>query len=187
MSVYFRSPAAGKIDLDDRMDFLEIESVMDSTVLIPTIVFAYPNTSNTTHELPVACYLLKDGGFYFHYYQEDGGIPDDFPDESRFRRPRMQIDILFSDTDFDNIEELCKNEISQYLQDMEIVVKMKSNEFIKFSQLEPNSSWKLKIRGKTYQTFLTRIEFKDSLAEAELTFGLLRTSLSDKIRLMDGR
>lgn len=187
VTVLVTRPTAGGIILDDRMDFLEIESVSDSTVLVPTEVCAFPNTSNTKNVLPVFCFLLKNGEFYFYYQDKDVIVPDDYPDNSEFRRPRQCIYMLFSDTDFDNIEELCKNEISQYLQDMEIVVKMKQNEFIAFSDLQPNSSWNLKIRGKTYQTFLTRIEFKDSLTEAELTFGLLRTSLSDKIRLMDRR
>lgn len=157
----------------DFSSILNIETNDSTSQLVNKIVF-YPRSDNQIHQSIKTYYLLTDSEI-----TEDGS--------SDFRYTSvMAKSYIYTDNDFETLETKARSEMvtSKLDHNITFMIDMKNKVFIPFENIYLGDYVSFIHKGKTYESVITGITFKDSLNYALITLGEYRVKLTEKIQLL---
>ena len=136
----------------------------------------YPKEENEEHKKEVEYYLLTDGS-----------ITTNKDDERRFPYVNVESE-FYSDSDFEKLESKAKEKLIKSSNDHQITfdLDVTNNVFVPLGNIFIGYFVEFYAPKRTYTTMLTQIKYKNTFASCTLTLGEQRTSLTDKIKMMNG-
>ena len=136
----------------------------------------YPKEENEEHKKEVEYYLLTDGS-----------ITTNNDDDRRFPYVNVESE-FYSDSDFEKLESKAKEKLIKSSNDHQITfdLDVTNNVFVPLGNIFIGYFVEFYAPKRTYTTMLTQIKYKNTFASCTLTLGEQRTSLTDKIKMMNG-
>ena len=136
----------------------------------------YPKEENEEHKKEVEYYLLTDGS-----------ITTNKDDDRRFPYVNVESE-FYSDSDFEKLESKAKEKLIKSSNDHQITfdLDVTNNVFVPLGNIFIGYFVEFYAPKRTYTTMLTQIKYKNTFASCTLTLGEQRTSLTDKIKMMNG-
>ena len=136
----------------------------------------YPKEENEEHKKAVEYYLLTDGS-----------ITTNKDDDRRFPYVNVESE-FYSDSDFEKLESKAKEKLIKSSNDHQITfdLDVTNNVFVPLGNIFIGYFVEFYAPKRTYTTMLTQIKYKNTFASCTLTLGEQRTSLTDKIKMMNG-
>ncbi len=135
----------------------------------------YPKEENETYKKEVEYYLLTDGT-----------ITTDRRDARRYPYVNVESE-FYSDEDYEKLESKAKEKLIKSSSDHQITfdLDVTNNVFVPLGNIFVGYFVEFHAPKKTYSTMLTQIKYKNTLSSCTLTLGEQRTSLTDKIKMMN--
>ena len=114
-----------------------------------------------------------------------GDITEDSLSELRYTSV-MARSYIYMDKDFETLETKARSEMlsSKLDHNITFMIDMKNKVFIPFTNIYLGDYVSFIHKGKTYESVITGITFKDSLNYAQITLGEYRVKLTEKIQLL---
>ena len=136
----------------------------------------YPKAENVEHKTEVEYYLLTDGTI-----GKDANSVKRYPYVSPYGE-------YYSDGDYDKLEAKAREKMVKTSTDHQITfdLDVKNNVFVPLGNIFVGYFVEFHAPKRTYTTMLTQIKYKNTLSSCTLTLGEQRTSLTDKIKMMNG-
>jgi hypothetical protein len=152
---------------------LNVETNDSTSQLINKVVF-YPRSDNQLHSSQVEYFLLKDGN-----------ITTNKNASERYLSVMLKS-FIYSDNDYDTLETKARSEMVSSKLDHNITFSLDTNNkiFKLFDNLNLGDYISFIHSGKTYESIVTGIKFKNSLKHAVITLGEYRVKLTEKIQLL---
>jgi len=163
----------GMMIKSDFSSILNIETNDSTSQLINKVVF-YPRSDNQIYQSIKTYYLLTTGD-----------ITEESSSESRYTSV-MAKSYIYIDNDFETLETKARSEMlsSKLDHNITFMIDMKNKVFIPFTNIYLGDYVSFIHKGKTYESVITGITFKDSLNYALITLGEYRVKLTEKIQLL---
>jgi hypothetical protein len=159
-----------------RSDFSSILNVEtnDSTSQLVNKVIYYPKSDNQIYHSIKTYYLLINGD-----------ITEDASSEGRYTSV-MAKSYIYTDNDYETLETKARSEMvtSKLDHNITFMIDMKNKVFIPFVNIQLGDYVSFIHKGKTYESVITGITFKDSMNFATITLGEYRVKLTEKIQLL---
>ncbi|QLY40168.1 hypothetical protein HF295_04540 [Hujiaoplasma nucleasis] len=159
-----------------RSDFSSILNIKtnDSTSQLINKVIFYPRSDNQIHKSIKTYYLLTNG------HITESPIPD-----KRYNSV-MSRTYMYTDKDFDTLDTKARSDMvkSKLDHNIEFMIDMNNKVFIPFENINLGDYVSFIHKGKTYESIVTGISFKDSMNYALVTLGEYRVKLTEKIQLL---
>ena len=173
--IHFRivSVNQGMIIKSNFSSILNIETNDSTSQLINKVVF-YPRSDNLIYQSIKTYYLLTTGD-----------ITEDSLSELRYTSV-MARSYIYTDNDFETLETKARSEMlsSKLDHNITFMIDMKNKVVIPFTNIYLGDYVSFIHKGKTYESVITGITFKDSLNYALITLGEYRVKLTEKIQLL---
>jgi hypothetical protein len=152
---------------------LNVETNDSMSQLINKVVF-YPRSDNQLYTSQVEYYLLKNGD-----------ITTNKDDENRYLSVMLKS-FIYSDNDYETLETKARSEMVSSKLDHNITFRLDLNNkvFKLFDNVNLGDYISFIHDGKTYESIVTGVKFKDSLKHAVITLGEYRVKLTEKIQLL---
>lgn len=175
IGIVFRivSVKQGMIIKSDFSSILNIETNDSTSQLINKIIF-YPRSDNQIYQSIKTYYLLTTGE-----------ITDRASSDFRYTSV-MSKSYIYTDKDYETLETKARSEMVTSKLDHHItfMIDMKNKVFIPFTNIHLGDYISFIHKGKTYESVITGMRFKDSLNYAWITLGEYRVKLTEKIQLL---
>jgi hypothetical protein len=159
-----------------RSDFSSILNVEtnDSTSQLVNKVIYYPRSDNQSYQSIKTYYLLTTGD-----------ITEDADSDDRYTSV-MAKSYIYTDNDYETLETKARSEMvtSKLDHNITFMIDMKNKVFIPFVNIQLGDYVSFIHKGKTYESVITGIIFKDSMNYATITLGEYRVKLTEKIQLL---
>ena len=159
-----------------KSDFSSILNVVtnDSTSQLVNKVIYYPRSDNQVYQSIKTYYLLTTGE-----------ITEDSSSEHRYTSVMVKS-YIYTDSDYETLETKARSEMvtSKLDHNITFTIDMKNKVFIPFENIYLGDYVSFIHKGKTYDSVITGITFKDSLNYALITLGEYRVKLTEKIQLL---
>lgn len=135
----------------------------------------YPKEENENHKKEVEYYLLTDGT-----------ITTDKDDSRRYPYVNVESE-FYSDDDYEKLEGKAKEKLIKSSSDHQITfdLDVTNNVFVPLGNIFVGYFVEFHAPKKTYSTMLTQIKYKNTFSSCTLTLGEQRTSLTDRIKMMN--
>jgi len=159
-----------------RSDFssiLNIETNDSTSQLVNKVIF-YPRSDNEIHKNIKTYYLLTNGDI-----TEDS--------DSVYRYTSVMVNSYkYTDKDFETLETKARSDMitSKLDHNITFTIDMNNKIFVPFKNVYLGDYISFIHKGKTYESVITGIAFKDSLNKALITLGEYRVKLTEKIQLL---
>jgi hypothetical protein len=163
----------GMVIKSDFSSILNVETNDSTSQLVNKVVY-YPRSDNQIYQTIKTYYLLTTGEF------TDDGSSDD-----RYNSV-MAKSYIYTDNDYETLETKARSEMvtSKLDHNITFTIDMKNKVFIPFENIYLGDYVSFIHKGKTYESVITGITFKDSLNYATITLGEYRVKLTEKIQLL---
>ncbi len=159
-----------------RSDFSSILNVVtnDSTSQLVNKIVFYPRSDNQIYQSIKTYYLLTTGD-----------ITEDSDADDRYTSV-MAKSYIYTDNDYETLETKARSEMvtSKLDHNITFMIDMKNKVFIPFTNIQLGDYVSFIHKGKTYESVITGITFKDSMNFATITLGEYRVKLTEKIQLL---
>ncbi len=159
-----------------RSDFSSILNVEtnDSTSQLVNKVIYYPRSDNQVYQSIKTYYLLTTGD-----------ITEDAHSDDRYTSVMVKS-YIYTDNDYETLETKARSEMvtSKLDHNITFMIDMKNKVFIPFVNIQLGDYVSFIHKGKTYESVITGITFKDSMNYATITLGEYRVKLTEKIQLL---
>jgi plastocyanin len=98
----------------------------------------------------------------------------------------MAKSYIYTDNDYETLETKARSEMvtSKLDHNITFMIDMKNKVFIPFVNIQLGDYVSFIHKGKTYESVITGITFKDSMNFATITLGEYRVKLTEKIQLL---
>jgi len=163
----------GMVIKSDFSSILNVETNDSTSQLVNKVVF-YPRSDNQIYHSIKIYYLLTTGE-----------ITEDSTSEYRYTSV-MAKSYIYTDNDYETLETKARSEMvtSKLDHNITFMIDMKNKVFIPFSNIYLGDYVSFIHKGKTYESVITGITFKDSMNYAVITLGEYRVKLTEKIQLL---
>jgi len=163
----------GMIIKSNFSSILNIETNDSTSQLINKVLF-YPRSDNQIYNTIKTYYLLTSGE-----------ITEDCSSENRYTSVMVKSHI-YTDNDYETLETKARSEMvtSKLDHNITFTLDMNNKVFIPFSNIYLGDYVSFIHKGKTYESVVTGITFKDSLNYALIILGEYRVKLTEKIQLL---
>lgn len=133
-----------------------------------------PSDSNTSYRSPICYYLLKDG------------VITNDPNDSRRFDTVYSVTKIFKDADYSTLATTAQSELLKSSLEHSITfdLRMDNKVVAPFQDITVGDFVQFITPSKIYNTMVTQITLKNTLATAGITLGEYRGSLTDKIKLL---
>lgn len=170
---------SAKVGIRIRSDLGTISSLSVSDANEDTLnkVVYVPKAENTAHTERVAYYLYSDGTV---------GTSA----SSTLRIPKVKVKYeYYSDKDYGSLGTSASKELTDSSLDHSITFEysLSANKIEPLERLKVGVAVEFITPKKTYETLVTKMEFKGTLGAAKVTLGEYRLSLTDKLKIFDRR
>jgi len=159
-----------------RSDFSSILNVVtnDSTSQLVNKIVFYPRSDNQIYQSIKTYYLLTTGD-----------ITEDSDADDRYTSV-MAKSYIYTDNDYETLETKARSEMvtSKLDHNITFMIDMKNKIFVPFNNINLGDYVSFIHKGKTYESVITGITFKDSMNFATITLGEYRVKLTEKIQLL---
>ena len=163
----------GMVIKSDFSSILNVETNDSTSQLINKVVF-YPRSDNQIYQNIKTYYMLTNGEI------TENGTSD-------FRYTSvMAKSYMYTDNDYETLETKARSEMvtSKLDHNITFMIDMKNKVFIPFVNIDLGDYVSFIHKGKTYESVITGITFKDSMNYAVITLGEYRVKLTEKIQLL---
>lgn len=152
-------------------------NVNDTNEISLNKVYYIPKAENTTHTNQVVYYLTNDGH-----------VVTTAPALKRIQKVKMKYE-FYGDKDYDSLlTKATKALVDSSLQhNITFNFSFLTNKIEALKDLKVGAIVKFIHEDKTYETIVSKMEFKGSFNTAKVTLGEYRLSLTDKLKLFDRR
>lgn len=163
----------GLVIKSDFSSILNVETNDSTSQLINKVVF-YPRSDNQIYQSIKTYYLLTTGE-----------ITEDGTSDYRYTSV-MAKSFIYSDNDYETLETKARSEMvtSKLDHNITFMIDMKNKVFVPFTNIYLGDYVSFIHKGKTYESVVTGITFKDSMNYAAITLGEYRVKLTEKIQLL---
>lgn len=163
----------GMVIKSDFSSILNVETNDSTSQLVNKVVF-YPRSDNQTYHSIKIYYLLTTGE-----------ITEDSTSDYRYTSV-MAKSYIYTDNDYETLETKARSEMvtSKLDHNITFMIDMKNKVFIPFKNIYLGDYVSFIHNGKTYESVITGITFKDSMNYAVITLGEYRVKLTEKIQLL---
>ena len=163
----------GMVIKSDFSSILNVETNSSTSQLVNKVIF-YPRTDNQTYKYVKTFYLLTNGD-----------ITENSLSDNRYTSV-MAKSFIYTDNDYETLETKARSEMvtSKLDHNITFTIDMKNKVFIPFTNIYLGDYVSFIHKGKTYESVITGITFKDSMNYAKITLGEYRVKLTEKIQLL---
>jgi hypothetical protein len=163
----------GMVIKSDFSSILNVETNDSTSQLVNKVVY-YPRSDNQIYQMIKTYYLLTTGEI-----TEDGTSDDRY-------NSVMAKSYIYTDNDYETLETKARSEMvtSKLDHNITFTIDMKNKVFIPFENIYLGDYVSFIHKGKTYESVITGITFKDTLNYATITLGEYRVKLTEKIQLL---
>ncbi len=163
----------GMVIKSDFSSILNVETNDSTSQLVNKVVY-YPRSDNLNYQTIKTYYLLTTGEI-----TEDGTSDDRYTSV-------MTKSYIYTDNDYETLETKARSEMvtSKLDHNITFTIDMKNKVFIPFENIYLGDYVSFIHKGKTYESVITGIKFKDSLNYATITLVEYRVKLTEKIQLL---
>lgn len=163
----------GMVIKSDFSSILNVETNDSMSQLVNKVVY-YPRSDNQIYQSIKSFYLLTNGD-----------ITEDEMSIYRYKSV-MAKSYKYTDNDYETLETKARSEMvtSKLDHNITFTIDMKNKIFIPFTNIYLGDYVSFIHKGKTYDSVITGITFKDSLNYALITLGEYRVKLTEKIQLL---
>lgn len=136
----------------------------------------YPKSENVEHKDEVDFFLLTDGTI-----GKNSNSAKRYPYVSSYSE-------YYSDNDYEKLESKAQEKMIKSASDHQITFELDvgNNVFVPLGNIFLGYFVEFHAPKRTYTTMLTQIKYKNTFSSCTLTLGEQRTSLTDKIKMMNG-
>jgi len=163
----------GTIIKSDFSSIMQIETNDSTSQLVNKVIF-YPRSDNQTYLNARTFYLLTTGD-----------ITEDSSSDLRYTSV-MSKSYFYTDNEYLSLETKARSEMvtSKLDHNITFMIDMNNNIFVPFKNINLGDYVSFIHKGKTYDSVITGIEFRDSMKHATITLGEYRVKLTEKIQLL---
>ncbi|MCF7930501.1 MAG: hypothetical protein K9L02_03210 [Acholeplasmataceae bacterium] len=163
----------GTVIKSDFSSILNVETNDSTSQLVNKVIF-YPRSDNQLYQSIKTYYLLATGE-----------ITEDSSSDFRYISV-MSKSYIYTDNDFETLETKARSEMitSKLDHNITFMIDMKNKIFVPFTNIFLGDYVSFIHKGKTYESVITGIAFKDSMNYAMITLGEYRVKLTEKIQLL---
>ncbi len=163
----------GMVIKSDFSSILNVETNDSTSQLVNKVVY-YPRSDNQIYQVIKTYYLLTTGE-----------ITENGTSDNRYNSV-MAKSYIYTDNDYETLETKARSEMvtSKLDHNITFTIDMKNKVFIPFENIYLGDYVSFIHKGKTYESVITGITFKDSLSYATITLGEYRVKLTEKIQLL---
>jgi len=157
----------------DFSSIMQIETNDSTSQLVNKVIF-YPRSENQTYINVRTFYLLTTGD-----------ITEDSTSDLRYTSV-MSKSYFYTDNEYTSLETKARSEMvtSKLDHNITFMIDMNNNIFVPFKNINLGDYVSFIHKGKTYDSVITGIEFRDSMKYATITLGEYRVKLTEKIQLL---
>jgi hypothetical protein len=152
---------------------LQVQTSDSTSQLVNKVIF-YPRSDNTTYQSVKTYYLLKNGE-----------VSEDANASNRYNSI-ITKSFIYSDNEYVSLLTKAKSEMvtSKLDHNITFTLDMNNKVFKPFRNINLGDYVSFIHQGKTYDSVVTGITFKDSLQYPTITLGEYRVKLTEKIQLL---
>jgi hypothetical protein len=163
----------GMVIKSDFSSILNVETNDSTSQLVNKVVY-YPRSDNQIYQIIKTYYLLTTGE-----------ITEEGSSDNRYTSV-MAKSYIYTDNDYETLETKARSEMvtSKLDHNITFTIDMKNKVFILFENIHLGDYVSFIHKGKTYESVITGITFKDSFNYALITLGEYRVKLTEKIQLL---